>query len=174
MTNAQQTANAAIALKTRSGVTLDVSPAAPADIDALRAFFRQVAPEDLRYRFLGTIAEVSDDQLAAMTDSAMTTTFLARNVAGEIVAVATLAPEPGTDNAEVALSVRADSKHHGVSWSLLEYLLTVAKARGFEMVSSLEAGANREAIKLEREMGFVVRLTSAAPVEMLASKTLSD
>jgi acetyltransferase len=174
MATVQQATPTATDLTTRSGVVLHVTLAGPDDAALLRSFFRQVSPEDLRYRFLGTVTEIADDQLATMTDAALTTTFLARNEDGEIVAVATLAPEPETDNAEVALSVRADSKHRGISWTLLDHVLAVAKARGFEMISSLEAGGNRDAIALEKEMGFITRLTSAAPVEFLASKALSD
>ena len=161
-------------LVTRDGVALHVTYATPADVGELEDFFSRVSPEDLRFRFFASVDEIGEDRLAALTDGDRMTTFLARNAENTLVAVATLTPEPGSHNAEVAVSVHADWKHRGISWTLLDHVLTVAKALGFESASSLEAGANRDAIRLEREMGFVVRLTSAAPVEMLASKKLSD
>jgi len=45
-------------LTTRSGYVLRIAPAGPADTERLRSFFRQVSPEDMRYRFLGTVNEI--------------------------------------------------------------------------------------------------------------------
>jgi acetyltransferase len=161
-------------LVTRSGIILHIRLAHPGDEPALKQFFAQVTPDDLRFRFLDTIKQVADEQIATMTGGDAVRTFLATNVEDELIAVASLIGAPGEDTAEVALSVAADWKHLGVSWTLLEYVLACAKAKGFKLVSSLEAGENREAIKLEREMGFIARLSSAAPVEILVSKSLSE
>lgn len=161
-------------LVTRSGIILHVHLAHPGDEAALKAFFARVTPDDLRFRFLETIKQVPDAQIAAMTGSDTVRTFLATNVEDTVIAVASLIGSPEEESAEVALSVSADWKHLGVSWTLLEYVLAYAKAEGFKLVSSLEAGENREAINLEREMGFVARLSSAAPVEILVSKSLSE
>jgi acetyltransferase len=158
---------------TNCGTKLHVTRAVPADIDILRQFYDHVSPEDLRFRFFQTMEHVDQDRLAAMVDDERAMTFLAWDADNRLVAVATLVAEPAGKDAEVALSVRADCKHQGISWTLLDHVLAAAKAQGYHMVSSLEAGANRDAIRLEREMGFVTRLTSAAPVEILASKLLS-
>jgi hypothetical protein len=42
------------------------------------------------------------------------------------------------------------------------------------LVTSLESGDDRTAINLEREMGFVARLSSASPVEVSLSKVVGD
>lgn len=172
VTEFEKVANSCAHLVTREGVTVHVCAARPGDEAELSLFFHQVAPADLRYRFFETLREVGPDRLAEMTHGAASHTFLARNDAGVLVAVATLSGEHGAEEAEVALSVAAEWKHKGISWTFLEWLLAYAKAEGFKIVSSLEAGENREAINLEREMGFIARLTSAAPLEILASKHL--
>ena len=59
------------------------------------------------------------------------------------------------ERAEVALAVRADMKHHGISWSLLKHILDHAKACGVKIVESIESADHTDAIALEREMGFV-------------------
>lgn len=161
-------------LLTRSGVKLLVARARREDKEELGDFFRHLTPDDLRFRFLETIKEVGDERLTELVENDAVCTFLARNAEdGQLVAVATLAREPDGQKAEVALSTRMDWKHHGVSWTLMEYVLAYAKAEGFREVDSFESADNREAIKLEREMGFVTRLESAEPLELLASKRLS-
>lgn len=162
-------------LVTRGGVELQVARARRQDEADLKAFFGHLTPEDLRFRFLETVKEVSDARIAAMVEDKAVVTFLARHADdGQLIAIATLAEGPDGREAEVALSTHPDWKHRGVSWTLLEHVLAYAKDRGFRRVSSLEAADNREAVKLEREMGFVARLESADPVELLVSKDLSD
>jgi hypothetical protein len=55
---------------------------------------------------------------------------------------------------------------------LLEHVLACAAARGLRRVNSLESGDDREAINLQREMGFVARLHSAEPVEFQMVKVV--
>ena len=46
-------------LTTRTGLTFHVRPVHPDDEAALAEFFRHVTPEDLRFRFLAGVKEVS-------------------------------------------------------------------------------------------------------------------
>jgi acetyltransferase len=97
-------------------------------------------------------------------------TYIAFAEDGTPVACCTLAEEQRGQSAEVTLSVRSDWKGRGVSWTLLEHVLACAAARGLRRVTSLESGDDREAINLQREMGFVARLHSAEPMEFEMSK----
>jgi acetyltransferase len=158
---------------TRDGVVLHVAQAAPEDRTALRAFFGKMTPDDLRFRFLEAIKTVDDAVIRHMVEGVDDVTFLARNGAdGALVAVATLATGGDRQKADVALATLPAWKSKGVSWTLLEHVLACAKERGFVVVSSLEAAGNHAAIALEREMGFVARLNSADPPEVLTSKKL--
>jgi acetyltransferase len=162
-------------LVSQSGVTIHVSQAQAGDIDELKAFFGALTADDLRFRFLATVKEVSPAQIAAMVSGEGVITFLARHGDdGQLIAIATLVEQAGGTEAEVALSTRPEWKHRGVSWTLLDHVLSYARAHGYRTVSSLEAGENRDAVKLEREMGFVARLSSAEPVELICSKQLGD
>jgi acetyltransferase len=71
-----------------------------------------------------------------------------------IMAEATLATDPNGERAEVAISIRPDLKHRGISWTLLEHVLRYAQAQGIAVVESVESAENDAAIGLEREMGF--------------------
>lgn len=157
---------------TRSGIKLHIRAVQPADADLMADLFAHVSAADLRFRFLETVKQVGPETLAPMlrADDAMVT-FLA--FVGETpVACCTLARDPDGTTAEVALSIRSDRKGQGISWTLLDHVLRRAAAAGIRMVTSLESGEYRDAIELEREMGFVARLTSAAPVELSLSKVL--
>lgn len=158
-------------LTTRSGVKLHVRIGEPSDLDLLADLFRHVSAEDRRFRFLGTIKDLGTDQLGTLLDASQgMTTFIAFDETGYPVACCTLADDAGGRSAEVTLSVRSDWKGRGVSWTLLEHVLACAAARGLTRVNSLESGDDREAINLQREMGFVARLHSADPLEFTLSK----
>lgn len=89
-------------------------PAEPHDEPALAEFFAHVTPEDLRFRLLAGIKEVSHERLVAMTsvDHRLTENFLAF-IDGEeaVVASAMLAFDEALEKAEIAVSVRSDYKH---------------------------------------------------------------
>jgi len=145
-------------LTTRTGLVFHVRPVRPDDEAALVEFFRQVTPEDLRFRFLAGMKEVSHDRLVAMTrvDHRLMENFLAFAEGGQtIVATAMLAFDPSMDKGEVAISVRSDYKHKGVAWELLRHAARYAEAKGVNALESIESRENHEAIELEREQGFV-------------------
>lgn len=144
-------------VKTQTGLGLHIRPARPDDEAALDAFFRCVTPEDLRFRFLTGLRVVGHDRLSAMTriDDPGTIGFLAYNIDNDsIVAAGMLAADGVGPCPEVALSVSATMKRHGISWCLLKHMLGHAKANGLKCVESIESAAHKAAIDLEREMGF--------------------
>ena len=163
-------------LITRGGLRLHVRTAEPADEVLLAEFFRNVAPDDLRFRFLTGLNQVRREQLMAMlsVDHERTETLLAFDPGQDkLVAVAMLAGDEQLHTAEVAISVRADCKHKGVGWTLLDHVLRFAEQRGFSAVISIESRANREAIELEREMGFSVEEVPGDPTLVIVRRPLS-
>lgn len=162
-------------LVTRSGVTLHVRPVLPSDESALAEFFKHVSPEDKRFRFLSAVREVDHDRLVAMTqiDYRRTMNFLAFAEDGALIATALLTAAGDKSKAEFAISVRADWKGKGVSWTLVEHVLRYAKAEGIETVESLESRDNHAAIALEREFGFKAQGIDGSPGEVLVRKVLA-
>ncbi len=166
--------NWSVDLATRTGLVLHVRPVRPDDEAALADFFAHVTPQDLRFRFLGGVREVSHERLVAMTqvDHRLTENFLALVDGKTIAATAMLAREPSQDRAEVAISVRADYKHRGVAWELLRHVVRYAQAKGVTVLESLESRENHEAIELEREQGFVAATYPDDPTLVLIRKEL--
>jgi len=149
------------ALTTRTGAVMQVRPARPDDAPLLSDFFARLTPEDLRLRFLGPVLRLDDQRLSMMAavDYRRTMTFLAFDTGGDLVATAMLASGADPERAEVAVSVRSDLKGLGLGWTLLEHTMAYARERGVRVVQSLESADNVEALQVEDDMGFSVRVS---------------
>jgi len=161
MPNADQPAPAllpkwAATIATREGLGLNVRPASPDDEQALAEFFGQLSPQDLRFRFLSAMKQVTPGLARQLVDVDHTKTenLIAFDAKDRLVATAMIAAPGGTDDAEVALAVRSDLKGHGIGWSMLDHACNYARSRGFKAVHSLQLSDDRAAISLEQEMGF--------------------
>ena len=145
-------------LVTRSGLKIHVRPVVPEDEEALAGLFRNVSPDDLRFRFLTGIREVGRDRIAAMTqiDYRRTMHFLAFSEDGTLIASALLASDPDGVCAELAVTVHAWYRNRGVSWTLVGHVMRYAEAQGLKTVESVESRENHAALALEREAGFKI------------------
>lgn len=161
-------------LTTRSGFQLRVRRAGPQDEALVADFFAHVTPEDLSFRFLSGMKEVSHERLQAMTraDDPAHINFLAFSCEDMLVAVGALAIDKDTLRGEVALSVRADHKHLGISWTLLSHVAQFAKSHQLQSIESVERRAHRAAIELEQEMGFQIMQFPDDPTLVLVRRNL--
>jgi len=161
-------------LATHTGFRFDVRRARPADEPALAEFFTHVTPQDLRFRFLGGVKEVSHERLVAMTrsDDPHINNFLAFSTDGALIAVATLASDAADRRGEVAICIRQDRKNLGVGWELLAYIARYADGIGLKTIESIESRENRAAIELERDMGFTVTTDPDDPTLLLVRRKL--
>ncbi|MDG4875280.1 GNAT family N-acetyltransferase [Mesorhizobium sp. WSM4935] len=161
-------------LITHTGFRFEVRRARPEDEPLVAEFFKHVTPEDLRFRFLGAVREVSHERLVAMTrsDDPHIHNFLAFSTNGTLIAVATLAADPADRRGEVAICIREDRKHLGIGWEFLGYIARYADDHDIETIESIESRENRAAIKLEREMGFIVATDPGDPTLVLVQRKL--
>lgn len=128
-------------IETYAGLRLDVREAEADDRALLDVFCRHVAA-------------AGPSRRAADADDGRTTTFLAFGGDGGLVAIAMLTPGPDGDKADVRLFTDERATHHGVSWALLEHVLTCARGKGLKTVESIFSAADVRASRLERTMGF--------------------
>lgn len=152
-----------------------VRPAAPADEELLAEFFTHVSPDDRRFRFLTGINEVGHAQLEHLVavDHDRSENFLAFD-GDTLIGTAMLAADAERERGEVAISLRADYKNRGIGWALLDHLARFAKARGIKRVQSVESRENRQALAVERDMGFKTEPYPGDPALVLVSKDLVD
>lgn len=143
-------------LLTRHGTVLHVRPAREEDEPALAAFFADVSPQDLRFRFLTGVRVVSHERLSGMirANDATSESLIAFDDGGLIVAAAMLAGDDALQTAEAAVAIRRDMKAHGIGWTLLDHLVGHAKRKGYRTIEAIEDRDNRSAITIEKEMGF--------------------
>ncbi|TGP22272.1 MULTISPECIES: GNAT family N-acetyltransferase [unclassified Mesorhizobium] len=161
-------------LTTHTGFRFEVRRARAEDEPIVAEFFTHVTPQDLRFRFLGSVKDVSHERLVAMTrsDDPHIHNFLAFSTEGMLIAVATLANDPADRRGEVAICIREDRKHLGVSWEFLGYIARYADEHGIETIESIESRENRAAIELERDMGFTVATDPDDPTLVLVRRKL--
>jgi acetyltransferase len=160
---------------TRGGIALAIRPTHPDDGPRLRQLFDELTPEDLRFRFLASVAHVDADRIAPMLEpgSRSRATFLALDPEDAPVAVAMIAADDESGDAEVAISVRSDRKQQGIGWTMLEFVRRYAKQQGFRSLHSIESRDNRAAIDLERDAGFRFEPSEGDPSDVVARIPLS-
>ncbi|PWG01710.1 GNAT family N-acetyltransferase [Sphingosinicella humi] len=151
-----------------------VRPATPEDEPLLAEFFTHVSPDDRRFRFLSSVAKVSDAMLEQLVsvDHEGSENFLAFDDE-TLIGTAMLAPDPNLQRAEVAISLRADYKDMGIGWALLDHLARTAQARGIKRIESVESRENRQALAVEADMGFRAEAYPGDASLVLVSKDLA-
>jgi ribosomal protein S18 acetylase RimI-like enzyme len=164
-------------LVTRTGFRFNVRPVRPTDEDTLAEFFTHVTADDLRFRFLTGINEVSHDRIVALAtvDHQQKENFLAFDeLTSTMIATGMLACDPQFDRGEVAISIRKDYKDRGVAWELLSHIARFAEAKGVKVLESIESHENHAAIELEREMGFTAEPYQGDATLVLVSRKLKQ
>lgn len=164
-------------LMTEQGFRFHVRPVRPDDEGAVAAFFDQVSPEDLRFRFMSGLPRVRHEQITRMTrvDYLRTISFVALDEdRRDVIAIAMLATDPDRERAEIALTTRADRKGKGLSWTLFEHVLRYARAEGIGTVESIECADHDAALRMERELGFSTMVDPDDPTVRIARKDMAS
>ncbi len=164
-------------LETLGGVRLKVRPASPDDAATVRAFFAELTPDDLRFRFLSPMPRPCESlyDLLVNVDHVRTEDFLVfaeENGRDRMVASAMLSCDADTKTAEVAISVHPAWRNKGIGWTLLDFVARDAEQRGMEVLQSIECHDNRGALDVEKDLGFHVDFYPGDPTLNLVSKRL--
>jgi len=152
----------------RDGSVARVRVATPADIPALRVFFRELTVVS-RYQRFFTAGEPPDTVLARLSDSADPThglTFIAERAGGpngsglRIIATASYIALTA-ETAEVAFAVGDDFQGKGLGTSLLERLAVAAAGHGFRRFQATTLENNTRMREVFRDSGFEIQSKSA-------------
>ena len=175
--NAQAASDWSCDLQTITGFGFHVRPARLEDRQAIEAFFTQLAPEDVYFRFLTPLPRLDKSRLEAMTriDDPRRIDFLATPIGrdGEIIASAMLSADDSFETAELALATRPDVRHRGVSWTLLDHISRYAASRGIGKLRAIHSSSDHDAAALEREAGFTLGFDPNDATLRIAEKELS-
>ena len=164
-------------LETLGGVQLKVRPASPDDAATVRAFFAELTPDDLRFRFLSPMPRLCESlyDLLVNVDHVRTEDFLVfvdEDGKDRMVASAMLSCDAASKTAEVAISVHPAWRNKGIGWTLLDFVARDAERRGMENLQSIECPDNRGALDVEKDLGFHVDFHPGDPTLNLVSKRL--
>lgn len=151
------------ALRTRTGIKLEVRPIEPEDAEALREGYEDLSDESKRARFHTAAHELTDAQVSYLTDIDHDThealVAKADTKTGERgVAVARyvrLDDEP--EVAEVAITVADDFQDQGVGSAVFDELSQVAYRRGVRWFRGWVLPSNRQAIDFFTSRGAASR-----------------
>jgi acetyltransferase len=140
--------------------TFMVRPIRPEDAEQHGAFFRRLPPMDVRYRFFSSMRELSQEQMARLTqvdyDREMAL-IAVRERTGETVGVARLVREPDGRSGEFAVIVQPDVKGHGLASHLMHRLIDWARASGMSAVVGQVLAENGPMLAFVRHLGFSLR-----------------
>lgn len=162
----------------KDGRELMVRPIRPEDAAAHDEAFRRLTPEDIRYRFFSTLAELSPAQIARMTqidyDREMAFVAVERGAEGpdRTVGVSRLIREPGGERGEFAVIVDPAWKGQGLARHLMERLFDWGRSVGMSEVEGTVLAENRPMIAFVRALGFAVRPSPEDGEVMVARKRL--
>jgi len=141
---------------TRDGVSITLRPVHHDDEPLLQDLFAHLSREDVRFRFLGAIRELSH----ALANRLLTLDY-DRQLAlvaihdGVPLGVARYAAtDPDKHSAEYAIVVRSDWHGRGVGYLLLTRLIAIAAQHGIGELFGLVLRDNQPMLKMCRTLGF--------------------
>jgi len=157
------------------GESFVVRPIRPEDAEQHGGFFSRLPAMDVRYRFFSTMRELSQEQMARLTqvDYDREMAFIAaREATGETVGVARLVREPGGRSGEFAVIVQPDVKGHGLASHLMQRLIDWARQCGMAEVVGQVLAENAPMLAFVRHLGFSLRRLPEEPDVIEARLTL--
>lgn len=143
-----------------------VRPIRPEDAEQHGALFHRLPPLDVRYRFFSTMREMSQEQMARLTqvDYDREMAFIAvREATGETVGVARLVRELGGRSGEFAVIVQPDVKGHGLASHLMQRLIDWARRCGMAEIVGQVLAENAPMLAFVRHLGFSLRRMPEEP-----------
>lgn len=142
----------------RDGRVAELRPPEPTENDRtrMRELFRRASPDSLYFRFFHVVSEVSEDELARMTQVAAGQSHALVCDADDVfLAVGNyVRSEPG--KAEVAFFVDDRVQGRGLGTLLLEHLADQAWRDGFRTFVAYVLSDNHQMLRVFRSSGFAV------------------
>lgn len=129
------------------------------DAELMQAAMRAMSVESRYARFMSALRELSPKMLERATLPDAEREFQLVAVTGEgaeqeIVGGARYAAAPGSRDCEFALALIDDWQGQGLARQLLETLMRVARARGFERMEGYILPSNAPMLGLAKRLGF--------------------
>lgn len=143
----------------RDGTPLTIRPIRPEDAQSEAAFVRNLSPGARRFRFMGTISELSPRMLVQFTqiDYRQEMALIAeteRNGVTEQHGVARYVINPDNASCEFAIVVSDRLQGQGLGTKLMKALMEAARDHGLSTIKGDVLRENQPMLQLMKELGF--------------------
>lgn len=159
------------------GRPLTIRPIRPEDAEAERAFVRGLSAQAKRFRFMGTISELSAEMLARFTQIDYRTEMALVAVLGdparqEQIGVARYTINPDRMSCEFAIVVSDKVQHQGIGTRLMKALMDAARDQGLSRIEGMILKENKQMLHLMQELDFAITPIPDDPEVVAAEKDL--
>lgn len=152
-------------ISTRSGEPLQLRPIRPEDEPAMQALFRNLSPEEIRFRFHRPLKMLDHELAVRLTqidyDRDMAFTLFRSN--GELIGVVRIGCDPDLVEAEYAVLVRGDYSHQGLGMALMERIISYARRRGIQRIFGYVLAENQAMLVIAKRLGFKTHFDPEEP-----------
>jgi len=165
------------------GSPVTLRPIRPEDEPAHADLVARVTPQDLRYRFFGSVRQLKHHQLARLTQidydremAFIATRTLSADGTPETLGVVRTVTDPDNRRGELAILVRSDLKGTGLGTLLVDKIVRYHQARGTGAIGAQVLSDNAAMIRLAKRCGFTVERTEDPEIMdcVLRTDVLSD
>ena len=143
------------------GSTVEIRPAGPQDVDAVRHMHAAMSPDNIYLRFFSVSPAAAEQEAVRVTRApGPEHAALLAWLGGRLVGVASyeLTGKPGI--AEIAFSVPDDMHGRGIATLLLEHLVSLARRRGLRAFTAETLAENAAMLRVFADAGLPVHRDS--------------
>lgn len=143
-----------------NGTKTILRPIRPEDEPEHYDFISKLTPEDIRFRFFGTVRQLPHSEMARLTqlnydrEMAFISSANKKNGGRETLAVVRTVTDPNNERAEFAIVVRSDLQDQGLGSKLLDKMIAYCKDRGTKWMVGQVLEDNRRMMQLAEGKGF--------------------
>ena len=136
-------------------------PIRPEDEPAHYDFISKLTPEDIRFRFFGTVRQLPHSEMARLTqinydrEMAFIASAVKDDGSYETLGVVRTNTDPNNERAEFAIVVRSDLHELGLGSKLLDKMIGYCRDRGTDWMVGQVLEDNRLMMQLAESKGFV-------------------
>ncbi len=146
----------------RSGRRVLLRPIRPEDEPRHHEFIARLTPQDIRFRFFGSLKRLAHSEMAKLTqidyDREMAFLATGKDEQGrqETLGVVRAVADANNHTAEYAVVVRSDLKGERLGWKLLTKMIEYCRARGTRVFMGDVLTHNRNMLGMAKAMGFTI------------------
>ncbi len=151
------------------GSNVTIRPIRPEDALSEQSFVKNMSAESKYFRFMQSLEQLTPTMLARFTqidydrEMALIAALDDETDQPRIIAVARYVTNPDRHSCEFAIAVSDEYQHKGIGRHLMQNLMTIAHARGIEIIQGEVLSTNNKMLKLMENMNFRIVHNSEEP-----------